>query len=105
MLIELKVTLRSNDGEGDYKEQLRRTRPIIDYLRSIVRLERNGLETQPEIRYVLICEAQRPLNKTTVRQPPWHCFERWEDRGISGASFIGNYLPFQAVLQKAPRCQ
>lgn len=105
VLIELKLTLHQNDAEEDYKEQLRRTRPIVDYLRSIARLERHGVEAPSVIRYVLICEARRRLDKATVRYQPWKCIEKWERHGISGASFVGNCLPFQAVLQKAPQCR
>lgn len=104
VLIELKVTLRSGDAQEDYKEQLRRTRPIVDYLRSIVQLERHGVQIPATFRYVLICEAERRLEKTTVRHQRWRLIEKWKSGGISGASFVGNSLPLQAVLQKAPRC-
>ena len=85
MFVELKETLREND---DAREQLRRSLPILEYLRSVCAVE-DLIKPEVSVRYVILAsrDAQR-LDKQRIRITPSYAIRAEHYRGIYVKSFI-----------------
>ncbi len=65
LFVELKKTLTE---ESKAFEQLRRSLPLMQYLRALCRIESGIDSRQPEVRYVLIAQRANPrLDKQRIR--------------------------------------
>ena len=100
VLIELKTTRNREDDRP--KEQLRRSLPILEYLRSACDVERGTAATRTmSVGYVIVFErenAQAP-DKQRVR-PNDSATERYENITIS--TFVGNTIPFPWLMATLP---
>ena len=99
ILIELKKTLGYNICEA--KEQLRRSLPLLDYLRSFCevhyqsRYSKSGLS----IRYFIIGEQYTPrLDKQSVNSNPAKRLTREYYRGITIHTYVGPRLHFSMLV-------
>ena len=84
VFVELKETLREND---DAREQLRRSLPILAYLRSVCAVEDRS-EPDVSVRYVILAsrDAKR-LDKQRIRNNPSEAIREERYRGIDVRSF------------------
>lgn len=97
-LVELKRTLT---GEREGREQLRRSLPLFDYLRSVCRVH-FGITDWPDreiVRYNLVAERQNiRLDKQGVRRSPndWPKVEQYEN--IEVRKFVGTRIAISKLL-------
>lgn len=91
MFIELKKTL---GGNRHPKEQLRRSRPLLEYLLAVCRIESREAIPTPSMSYVLIGERiNERLDKQPVKSRPGKIEEeRYE--GINIKKFLGPIVAF-----------
>lgn len=97
ILVELKKTLRE-DKKG--MEQLRRSLPLLKYLRSVCRIHCNGETHRPtlNVRYVLIgTKNQLRIDKQHVR--PGQGIEKENYKGIEVHTFLGKRIRFDLLLK------
>ncbi|MCE2513673.1 MAG: hypothetical protein J4F37_01440 [Acidobacteria bacterium] len=95
ILIELKST-RSDEEEP--REQLRRSLPVLDSLRSACDVERGtGTTRRMSVGYALVFEREnaRTLRKQRVRGAA-PATERYRD--ITVRTFVGNAVPFPSLM-------
>ena len=85
VFVELKETLRENDDAG---EQLRRSLPILEYLRSVCAVE-DLSKPDVSVRYVILAsrDAKR-LDKQRTRITPSEAIREERYRGIDVKSFV-----------------
>ena len=85
VFVELKETLRAND---DAREQLRRSLPILEYLRSVCAVE-DLVKPDVSVRYVILAsrDANR-LDKQRTRITPSDAIREEHYRGIEVKSFV-----------------
>ena len=85
VFVELKETLRQND---DAREQLRRSLPILEYLRSVCAVE-DLIKPDVSVRYVILAnrDAKR-LDKQRIRITPSEAIREERYRGIDVRSFV-----------------
>lgn len=84
VFVELKETLRENDDAG---EQLRRSLPILEYLRSVCAVE-DLVEPEVSVRYVILAsrDASR-LDKQRTRITPSDAVREEQYRNIRVRSY------------------
>ena len=92
MFIELKKTL----GGGRHpKEQLRRSRPLLEYLLAVCRIESGAEIPSPRMRYVLIGERiNERLDKQPVKRTPSGKIGEESYEEINIKKFLGPKLAF-----------
>ena len=85
VFVELKEALREND---DAREQLRRSLPILEYLRSVGAVE-DLIKPEVSVRYVILAsrDAKR-LDKPRIRITPSYAIREEHYRGIDVKSFV-----------------
>ncbi len=95
--IELKKTL---DEDHKPREQLRRSLPFLEYLRSLCSIEfEGGALSDVEVRYAVIGErGQHRLDKQTVKARPGQPVWTRLHRGISVSAFLGPTVPLAALV-------
>lgn len=99
VLIELKPS-RNNDDEP--REQLRRSLPVLEYLRSACDVERGtGMTRKMSVGYVLIFQRENPvaLDKQTVRT---EALTTEQYRNIAVSTFVGTTIPFPWLMATLP---
>lgn len=97
--VELKKTMNQ---ETDHREQLRRSLPILEYLRSVWEVEhqRDSWSEGATVRYNLIAKRQHPrIDKQRVRRTPrdWPEVETYKD--IEVRKFVGSRLAASQLLK------
>ncbi len=91
IFVELKKTIR--DDVAKPSEQLRRSLPVLEYLRSAYAVE-HGEKPEFEVRYLLAGEKiSRRLDKQKTRVDPAASLPRECHRGIEVRTFVGARLP------------
>lgn len=85
VFVELKETLRDHD---DAREQLRRSLPVLEYLRSVCAVEDRS-NPNVSVRYVILAsrDAKR-LDKQRTRVLPSEAIQEEHYRGIDVRSFV-----------------
>ena len=96
VFVELKKTLDEDVSEG--MNQLRQSRPLLDYLQSVCRIHvgRNSHSSETIIRYCLLGEqlnARIPKESPKVKRP-WRV-EMYRD--IKVATFVGDVISFDEL--------
>lgn len=97
VLIELKETW--NDDEKP-KDQLRRSIPLLDYLRSVCRVEYDWTQDQyrTSVHYSIVCEKiSMRLDKRSVRADPTRPVSEEEYKGITIRTFVETSVPFSSM--------
>jgi len=99
VLVELKKTWEQQRGW----EQVRRSLPVLEYLRSVCEVEREARFDDDGIRvgYLVICEKRR-LNKQTTRPEPVEAVQSQDYRDITVRTYIGTTISL-TILVGAPR--
>lgn len=97
VLVELKAT-----WDPRAREQVRRSLPLLTYLRTVCEVEREapfdgGIETG----YLIICENRR-LNKQTLRAEPVRTVDSEDYRDVRVRTYIGTTVSIE-VLTGASR--
>lgn len=96
VLIELKKTLRPGD---DYRDQLRRSLPIVKYLVSVVEVEYEQWFGGLEVSYVSIFERiSDRFDKHHVRVPEHGLIESEVWKSIQIKKFLGSRLHFEDLV-------
>ena len=96
IFIELKKTLKE-DKKG--MEQLRRSLPILEYLRSVCQIHHMSKKAALEVRYFLIgTKNHSKFDKQRVR--PRLGTEKEAYKGIEVQTFVGERLGFDVLLTK-----
>ena len=96
VLIELKKTLGSSN---DYREQLRRSLPVVKYLVSIVEVEYEQDFTELEVSYVSIFERlSRRFDKQHLRVPKQSLIESEDWKSIKIRKLLGCRLYFEDLI-------
>lgn len=97
VLVELKKTWQSKA-----REQLRRSLPVLDYLRSACEVERQAPhdETRISTGYLVVCEKRR-LNKQPPKLKGHKLIHSEEYRNIQIRTYVGTTISL-AVLTGAP---
>lgn len=101
VLVELKKTFRKDDDEP--KEQLRRSLPILEYLRTACRIQHGSAlnESPVTVSYVLICEKRSMrLDKQPVRSDPAARVHEETYKDITIRTFIGTSVPLRALVRR-----
>lgn len=95
--IELKKTL---DEAPKPLEQLRRSLPFLEYLRSLCCIHfEDGTPSDVEVRYAVIGErGQQRLDKQAVKARPGQAVWTRPHRGISVSAFLGPTVPLAALV-------
>ena len=98
VLVELKKT-----WEPRAREQVRRSLPLLEYLRSACEVEREARFDDDGIRvgYLVICENRR-LNKQTTRPEPVEAVHSEDYKDITVRTYIGTTISL-AILVGARR--
>ena len=97
LLIELKLSYRGHRDKAI--TQLRHSRPIVDYLIALSRLEGRPVR-EYQVRHVILAEKQTSrLDKQHVRRVAMKPIEVWSESGIAGASFVGKVFPMSTLMQ------
>ena len=96
--VELKKTL---SNKPEHREQLRRSLPILEYLRSVCKIECEGIDLGAglTVRYNLIAERQNGrIDKQRVRTGPsdWPVLECYRD--IAVRKFVGSRILISKLL-------
>ena len=96
VFVELKETLREND---DASEQLRRSLPILEYLRSVCAVE-DLVKPDVSVRYVVLAsrDANR-LDKQRVKITPSEAIREEHYRGIDVRSFVCERISIGRMMQ------
>jgi hypothetical protein len=95
VLVELKKTLR--DGT-EAKEQLRRSMPLLEYLRSFCEVHYERSRTELEVRHFIIAEKDgRYIDKQSVRTTPEKRLKEEEYKGIRVGTYFGLRISFAAL--------
>ena len=97
VFVELKKTWRD---EQKPREQLRRSLPILEYLRSACRIEYGpaSSESPVKVSYLLVCEkGSTRLDKQPVRADPAARIREETYEDITIRTFIGTPLPLAAL--------
>ena len=96
VFVELKETLREND---DAREQLRRSLPILEYLRSVCAVE-DLIKPDVAVRYVILAsrDANR-LDKQGARITPAEVIREERYRGIDVRSFVCERIPIASMTK------
>ena len=98
VLVELKKT-----WQWKAKEQLRRSLPLLEYLRSACEVEhesgRDG--TRISTGYLIICE-KRPLDKQSPKANPAAAVQSEEYRNIRIRTYVGTTLSLTILTGAAP---
>lgn len=95
LFVELKLTLRDGNTKGH--EQLRRSRPILDYLNRMCAIHFETDPALPEVRYVLIGErGSSRLDKQRVRPGQVPQVEQYKD--IAVTSVLGRRVAFETIM-------
>ena len=97
VFVELKKTWTDDQRP---KEQLRRSLPILEYLRSACRIEHGSasIESSVTVSYLLICErGSMRLDKQPVRAGPAAGTRKQTYENITIRTFIGTSLPLAAL--------
>ena len=97
VFVELKKT---GSDEQKPREQLRRSLPILEYLRSACRIEYGpaSSESPVTVSYLLVCEkGGMRLDKQPVRADPAARIHREAYENITIRTFIGTSLPLAAL--------
>ncbi len=95
ILIELKKTL--GDNVQGAEEQLRRSLPLLEYLRSFceVHYDTNFTKSEMSIRYFLIGERySKRFDKQPVNADPAKRLHKEKYRGITITTFVGSRIHF-----------
>ena len=96
--VELKKSLT---GEVDPMEQLRRSLPVLEYLRSAceVECEKKGWGAGMTVKYNLIAEKRhRRIDKQRVRQLPGYWPEIESYKNIAVRKFVGSRIAISKLL-------
>ncbi len=95
--IELKKTL---DEDHKPREQLRRSLPFLEYLRSLCGIHfEGGALSNVDVRYAVIGErGQLWLDKQAVKARPGQPVWTRPHRGISVSAFLGPTVPLAALV-------
>ena len=98
-LVELKAT-----WDPRAREQLRRSLPLLAYLRTVCEVEREAPFDDGEIEtgYLIICESRR-LNKQTVRTAPSKTVDSGDYRNIRVRTYIGTTVSLEVLIGVSPR--
>lgn len=97
VFVELKKTWTDKQRP---KEQLRRSLPILEYLRSACRIEHRSAssESPVTVSYLLVCEkGSTRLDKQPVRADPAARIREETYEDITIRTFIGTSLPLAAL--------
>ena len=100
MLVELKKTL-SNENKA--REQLRRSLPVLEYLRSACAIHRGSGLSRPKIptRYLLIGKKDNPrFDKQHVRASPVQGLRTEDYKDIKVTRLVGLRVPFPILLSE-----
>ncbi len=95
--IELKKTL---DEDHKPREQLRRSLPFLEYLRSLCCIHcKQAAPAEVEVRYAVIGErGQQRFDKQAVKARPGHPVWTKPHRGITVSAFLGPTVPLAALV-------
>lgn len=99
ILVELKAT-----WDPRAREQVRRSLPLLAYLRTVCEVEReapfddDGIETG----YLIICENRR-LNKQTLRAEPVRMVDSEDYRDVRVRTYIGTTVSIEILTGTSPR--
>ncbi len=97
VFVELK---RTSTGELRPRDQLRRSLPLLEYLRSVCEVE--GCDASIgsiSTRYFIICEKRgRRLDKQSVKVDPARRIREERHEGVTIRTFIGTRVPFTTLL-------
>ena len=99
IFVELKKTL--NGDKQKAMEQLRRSLPFLEYLRSVCEIDFG--KTRPiDVRYVLIAErTRRTLDKRqSVNPDPAKTRNKQKYKGIAVTTFIGSSVRFDLLAKQ-----
>lgn len=97
ILIELKETLRDDKP----KDQLRRSIPLRDYLRSVCRVEYEQAQDayQTSVHYCIVCEKiSKKLDKRRVRAAPEQVVRAENYKDITVRTFVGTSVPLGVLM-------
>ena len=96
VFVELKETLRETD---DAREQLRRSLPILEYLRSVCTVE-DLIKPDVSVRYVILAsrDASR-LDKQRTRITPFEPIREERCRGIDVRSFVYERISIGSIAK------
>ena len=100
VLVELKKTFRKDDDEP--KEQLRRSLPILEYLRTACRIEYGSALEEPPVTvsYLMICErGGTRLDKQPVRSDPATRIHEEAYENTTIRTFIGTSAPLEVLVR------
>lgn len=96
VLIELKKTLGSSNS---FREQLRRSLPIVKYLVSVLEIEYEQDITELEISYASIFERiSRRFDKQHLKVPKQSLLESEDWKSIKIRKFLGSRLYFEDLI-------
>ena len=97
VFVELKKT---QTEEEKPREQLRRSLPLLEYLRSVWEIESGTVfnENGVSIHYSILFERTSPrLAKQSVRAAPTRSVSEEEYKGITIRTFVGTSVPFSTL--------
>ena len=100
VFVELKKTFRN---EQKPKEQLRRSLPILEYLRTACRIEHGSALNEPPVTvsYLMICErGDMRLDKQPVRADPAARIHEETYENITIRTFIGSSAPLTVLVRE-----
>ena len=100
VFVELKKT---SAGEQRAKEQLRRSLPILEYLRSACRIEYGSASSEPPVTvsYLMVCERENMrLDKQPVRAEPAARTREETYENVTIRTFIGTPVPLAALVRE-----
>ena len=102
IFVELKKTLREDRGKA--MEQLRRSLPFLEYLRSVCEIHFGSepVSRRIAVRYLLIGERMRPRfdKKQSVNPDPAKNLEKQEYRNIAVTTFVGSRVRFDLLVSQ-----
>lgn len=96
VLIEMKRKFRHDSHK---KEQLRRSLPVVDYLRQICELEFEVSITSPRISYALLYDQISPRLDKDLMKPATGLLEREEWKSIIIKSYKRDRLRFRDLVK------
>ncbi len=102
IFVELKKTL--HEGRGKAMEQLRRSLPFLEYLRSVCEIQFGGepVSRRIAVQYLLIGERTRSRldKKQSVSPDPARKLEKQDYRNIAVTTFVGSRVRFDLLVSQ-----
>ena len=102
IFVELKKTLHEDKGKA--MEQLRRSLPFLEYLRSVCEIHfgSESVSRRIPVQYLLIGERMRPTldKKQSVNPDPARRLEKQDYENIAVTTFVGSIVRFDLLVSQ-----